>query len=73
MLQLKKFFSEIPDSYDPMILKAYIKADANQNGDISWFELKSLVQMMKVDFNIEIENFIKRILGREEVSNVEFY
>lgn len=54
--RLKKVFMKVTDYYDPLILKAFIKADTNQNGEISWQELKNLVRLMKVDLTKKIKD-----------------
>jgi hypothetical protein len=34
--KLKRLLAKVTDYFDPLILKAFIKADTNQNGEISW-------------------------------------
>jgi hypothetical protein len=53
--------------YDPLILKAFIKADTNQNEEINWQELKQLVRMMKINLTAPIKDFIKKIIKKPQI------
>ncbi len=50
--------------YDPFILKYYMKADDNQNEEISYEELKILMRFMKINVETKIKNFMKKILKK---------
>lgn len=62
----------IPNLYDPIVLKSFIKADTNQNDEISWEELKNLVRMMKIDLNEPMKQVIKKILRKDRVERIYF-
>lgn len=64
---MRKILRTIPDLYDPLVLKAFIKADTNQNDEISWVELKSLVRMMKIDLDERMKQVVKKILKKDPV------
>ncbi len=70
--KLKRVLGKVVDYYDPLILKAFIKADTNQNGEISWQELKNLVRLMKVNLTNKMKDEMRTIIGRKKVETIDF-
>jgi hypothetical protein len=64
LAKVKSALSKVNDSHDPSILKAFIKTDTNQSGEISWQELKELIRSMKVNLTDQMKKHIKKIIGR---------
>ena len=58
--------------YDPFILKYYMKADDNQNEEISYEELKILMRFMKINVETKIKNFMKKILKKQKIVKVHY-